>query len=115
MVKVKICGITNADDALAACEAGADALGFIFTDKSPRFIAPAKAGEIVQLLPPFVTKVGVFVNAEADFIRRTMENVGLNSVQLHGEEPPEMCSMLTGPVIKAFRMRTGFRMQEIQA
>ena len=105
MAKVKICGITNLEDALFAAEAGADALGFVFYAKSPRCIAPDRAREIILRLPPFVTKVGVFVNEELDRVREIMAYCHLDYAQLHGDEPPEQVAALAPRVIKAVRVR----------
>lgn len=105
MLKVKICGITNLEDAMQAVDAGADALGFVFHKKSPRFVDPEIAGDIIKRLPPFVTTVGVFVNDGADVVNSVVERAGLNAAQLHGDEPPEYCSKITAKVIKAFRVR----------
>ena len=105
MVKVKICGITNLDDALTAVEAGADALGFVFYDKSPRCIAPENASAIISALPPFVVTVGLFVNAAVDFVNHTAQTCLLDKVQLHGDESAEFCSLVTRPVVKVFRIR----------
>jgi phosphoribosylanthranilate isomerase len=105
MIRVKICGITNLSDALEAIEAGADALGFIFYRSSPRYIAPEVLQQWVVQLPPFVTKVGVFVNEERDNINRICENCQLGVVQLHGQESPRFCQQVSKPVIKALRLR----------
>ncbi|MCX8030187.1 MAG: phosphoribosylanthranilate isomerase [Thermodesulfovibrionales bacterium] len=102
-MKIKVCGITNFEDALTAANYGADALGFIFYRKSPRYIEPEQAKEIISYLPPFVTTVGVFVNEDPAKIRFIMEFAGLNILQLHGDEPPDLCRIWPR-VIKAFRV-----------
>ncbi|MBM4133504.1 MAG: phosphoribosylanthranilate isomerase [Nitrospira sp.] len=104
-VKVKICGITNADDAAAAVEAGADALGFMFYAKSPRCVEAPLVKRIVAGLPPFVLPVGVFVNEEAKKVRDLMDQCGLAMAQLHGDETAAYCDTLGRPVLKAFRFR----------
>lgn len=104
-VRVKICGITSLEDALAAVEAGADALGFMFYAPSPRCVRADQVRRIVEQLPPFVARVGVFVNSEEAFIRQTLREAGLDTVQLHGKETVDLCRSLAPiPVMKAFRM-----------
>jgi len=105
MVKVKICGITNLEDALLAAELGADALGFIFYSKSPRKVAPEAAREIIAQLPPFVASVGVFVDEAAAVVQELAARVGLDWIQLHGQESPEYCRNLSRRVIKGFRIQ----------
>lgn len=105
MVKVKICGNTTLDDAMAAVEAGADAVGFVFYAKSPRAVEPQAAAAIVARLPPFVTSVGVFVNEDLSVVRRVMEECGLPLAQLHGDESPQYCAELERPALKAIRLR----------
>ncbi len=117
MTKVKICGITNLQDALLSVKAGADALGFNFYEKSPRFILPEKTSKIVEWLPDGVMKVGVFVNELVERIVETAETVGLSAIQLHGDESPEFAAEIkqrTGlEVIKAFRVRPDFNPAEV--
>lgn len=103
-MKIKVCGITRQADAELACELGAWAVGFIFSKKSPRYITPEKAAEIVAALPKKVEKVGVFVNATAEEIETTKKLVGLTIVQLHGGETPEEATLVGGRLIKAARV-----------
>jgi len=98
---VKICGVTRVDDALAAAEAGANAIGFVFWPKSPRFIDPVRARAISRVLPPFVTPVGLFVDQQLEYIAGVTSLVRLGVVQLHGEETPEFAASLGVPVLKA--------------
>lgn len=104
MFRVKICGITSLSDAVAASSAGADALGLNFYPASPRYIAPEAAAKISAALPAHVTRVGLFVNESPGTIAELRSAVGLDMVQLHGDESPEVVAALSGvPVIKAFR------------
>jgi len=105
MVRVKICGITNLDDALLALDAGADALGFVFHCASPRHIFPEQAARIISQLPPFIQTVGLFVNESPATINETADLCGIDIVQLHGEEPPECCAAITRRIIKAVRVK----------
>lgn len=104
---VKICGITNLDDALVAVEAGADALGFVFCKKSPRYVPVEKAAEIIAKLPSAMAKVGVFVDAPAESVLTTAETCGLTDLQFHGGESPEYCAAFDARFrrIKAFQIR----------
>ena len=104
-VKVKICGITSVDDAKAAVDAGADAIGLMFYEPSPRNLSLKVATGIASSLPPFITRVGVFVNAAKDVVHEAAQACGLDALQLHGDEPPEYCRQFTTRVIKAFRIR----------
>ena len=103
-VKVKICGITNYEDAAIAVEVGATALGFIFAD-SPRQITPQKARDIIHAIPPFVKTVGVFVNERPAAIKEVVHYCGLDLVQLHGDESPDLCHELMPFTIKAMRIK----------
>jgi phosphoribosylanthranilate isomerase len=115
MVRVKICGITNWKDARLCVDAGADALGFNFFAKSPRYIAPADARAIVRRLPRHVITIGVFVNAPFASIARIARDVDLNLLQLHGDESAADVRKLSEhfPVMKAFRMRPGFNLKQL--
>ena len=104
-MKVKICGITNLDDALAAVEAGADAIGFNFYRDSPRFVKSDVVKRIVAKLPPFVLPVGVFVNEDVKIVRDWMDDCGLALAQLHGDEAAAYCDLLGRPVLKAIRLK----------
>jgi phosphoribosylanthranilate isomerase len=104
-VKVKICGVTNIEDAFAAVDAGADALGFMFYEKSPRNVPAKVAAEIIRQLPPFVAKVGVFVNATEESVRNAIGECGIDTLQFHGDETPEFCRKFCPlKMYKAFRM-----------
>ncbi len=91
----------------AAVAVGADAVGLVFYDRSPRAISPDRARTLVSRLPPFVTSVGLFVDAEADYVRAILARVPLDSLQFHGQEPPDYCGAFERPWIKALRMRPG--------
>jgi len=107
MTKVKMCGITQWEDAGYAAELGADALGFVFYAKSPRYVQPVLASEIIRKLPPFIATVGVFVDNSVSEIEQIAGECNLSTVQLHGRESPDFCEQIArGPfkVIKAFRV-----------
>jgi phosphoribosylanthranilate isomerase len=104
-VRVKICGITNLDDARIAVEAGADMIGFIFCETSPRFVTLRTVADIATQLPPHIAKVGVFVNPDEDLVMRAIADCALNILQFHGDEPPEFCTQFGLMSMKAFRMR----------
>ena len=104
-MKIKICGITNVEDAAVAVRAGADALGFVMYRNSPRWIEPAVARAIIAGLPPFVSAVGVFVNEEAERVRTFMDECGFALAQLHGDESAMYCQNLGRPVLKVVRLK----------
>ena len=107
MTRIKICGITNLDDGLEAIAAGVDALGFVFVPNTPRYITPSQAKSIIKQLPPFVTNVGLFVDSKLGEIEDTINHCKLDAVQLHGNEPPEICShiRLQTKIIKSFHVK----------
>ena len=107
IVRSKICGITSVADALVAAEAGADAIGLVFYGKSPRAVSIAQAREIIAALPPFVTTVGLFVNASRCEINETLDAVALDVLQFHGDETPADCEGFHRPWYKALRVRAG--------
>ncbi len=104
MVKVKICGITSAEDARLAVEAGADALGFIFVEGTPRFVTPEQVVPIIRRLPPFVTPVGVFWDHARGHVKAVTETCGLRALQFHGDETPEDVAGYDLPVIKTIKL-----------
>ncbi|MCF7803565.1 MAG: phosphoribosylanthranilate isomerase [Candidatus Marinimicrobia bacterium] len=115
MIPVKICGITRIKDARAAIKNGASALGFIFYEPSPRYMDPDNAKKIVDALRnEQISKVGVFVNESAENVNRIADDVGLDLVQLHGNETPEYCESIELPVIKSFRVRDDFNAKEVE-
>ncbi len=105
--RTKICGITRPQDALAAAEAGADAIGLVFFSASPRYVNVAQALDISATLPPFVSKVGLFVNAPATEVRTILERVPLDLLQFHGDERPDFCKQFNKPYIKAINVKAG--------
>lgn len=104
---IKICGITRPEDALAAARAGAHAIGLVFYAKSPRHVAAARAAEIIRVLPPFVTTVGLFVDATAEEVRAAVAEAPVALLQFHGDETPEFCRQFKRPYVKAVRMKAG--------
>ncbi len=104
-IRVKICGITRTQDAQAAVAAGADALGFVFFSKSPRYVAPETAAAIIRELPPFVTTVGLVVDASAEEVRVLLQTVPLSLLQFHGDESNEFCAQFGKPWIKALTVK----------
>ncbi|VXB98645.1 N-(5'-phosphoribosyl)anthranilate isomerase [Pseudomonas sp. 8AS] len=106
-VRSKICGITRVEDALAAAAAGADAIGLVFYAKSPRAVSVAQARQIIAALPPFVTTVGLFVDAGRDELRQILAQVPLDLLQFHGDERAEQCEGHGRPYIKALRVKAG--------
>ena len=113
-VKVKICGITSVADGLSAVEAGADALGFNFYEASPRFVTPGTAAAIIGQLPPFIVKVGVFVDAPPDLVLEAISQCGLNVLQFHGNETPEYCGQFGLMTMKAFRIRDASSLEALE-
>jgi Phosphoribosylanthranilate isomerase len=107
MTRTKICGITRAEDALAAAHSGADAIGLVFYQRSPRHVDVAQAKKLAGALPPFVTVVGLFVNADETFVREVLANVPLDLLQFHGDETPEYCAQFDKPYLKAIRVKAG--------
>lgn len=103
--RTKICGITRVEDALAAAEAGVDAIGLNFYPKSPRFVSAEKAAEIVSALPSFVTTVGLFVNPSSREVDEILDQVPLDLLQFHGDETPRFCALFSRPYLKALRVK----------
>ena len=103
--RVKICGITRAEDASAAIQHGCDAIGLVFYEPSPRYVTPATARSIAAGLPPFVSAVGLFVDADAEYVREVLSQVRLDLLQFHGDETPEYCRQFGVPYLKAVRVR----------
>lgn len=107
MTRVKICGITRVEDALAAARFGADAIGLVFYERSPRCVSIVQAAQLAAALPPFVSTVGLFVDAAPAFVREVLAAVPLDLLQFHGDESPEYCAQFGRPYLKAVRVRAG--------
>ena len=114
MSRVKICGITSREDAKLACDSGADAVGLVFYPPSPRCVSIKQAVEVVNTLPPFTTSVALFVNAQRQEIERILDQVDIDLIQFHGDEPEEFCSSFKRPYIKAVRMKQGLDLYTVQ-
>ena len=113
--RVKICGITRVADGLAACNAGADAIGLNFWSGTPRFVEVGRAREIADALPPFVTKVGLFVDPDASQVRAILDALPLDVLQFHGTEEPDLCRSFARPYLKAVHMKDGVDLLEYAA
>lgn len=113
--RIKICGITRREDAAAAVAAGADALGFVFYEPSSRYVDPAVAADIISTLPPFVTSVGLFVDASQEQVQHVVDLAGLDLLQFHGDETEQECSRFCRPYIKALRVRPGLDVESAAA
>ena len=107
MTRIKICGITRAEDARMVATSGADAIGLVFYAQSPRHVSIEQAAQLVAALPPFVTTVGLFVDADAAFVREVLRVVPLDVLQFHGDETPEYCAQFGRPYLKAIRVKAG--------
>lgn len=107
MTRIKICGITREQDVLAVAHSGADALGLVFYEKSPRHVSVQQAAKLVHAAPPFITAVGLFVNPSVDYVRGVLAQVSLDVLQFHGEEAPSFCAQFGKPYLKAIRVKPG--------
>ncbi len=110
--KIKICGITNPKNALDAVDLGVDALGFVFFEESPRYIEPKKARKIINLLPSFVLRVGLFVNASKEEVLSAISDSSVNVLQFHGDEDEQFCNQFNLPYIKAISFQNGVNLLE---
>jgi len=115
MTKIKICGITNFRDAAKSLDCGADSLGFIFYEKSKRYISPSEAEKIIKELPLFVTKVAVFVDCPFRQITKITNKLFINAIQLHGSETPEFCARFSYPVIKALKIKDSIDILQVNS
>lgn len=114
MTVVKVCGITNERDAVMAADAGATVIGFVFFPPSGRYVEPSAAARIAEELPPDVLKAGVFVNQEIGFVRRAVEEAGLDIVQVHGDETPEFCRQIGGRHMRAVRVKDAESLKQVE-
>ncbi|MDO8927137.1 MAG: phosphoribosylanthranilate isomerase [Sideroxyarcus sp.] len=115
MTRIKICGITREQDVLAVADSGADALGLVFYEKSPRHVGTEQAAKLAGAVPPFVTVVGLFVNPSVAYVREVLAKVPLDLLQFHGEETPEFCRQFGRPYLKAIRVKAGVDLVECAA
>lgn len=115
MTRIKICGITRVEDVLAAAHGGADAIGLVFYEKSPRHVERRQAARLAAAIPPFVTLVGLFVNASTENVRETLRQIPLDVLQFHGEEEPEFCRQFGRPYLKALRVKNGLNLVQCAA
>lgn len=115
MTRIKICGITRVEDVLAAAHGGTNAIGLVFYDKSPRNVEWKQAARLAAAIPPFVTLVGLFVNASAEYVRETLRQLPLDVLQFHGEEEPEFCRQFGRPYLKALRVKNGLNLVQCAA
>lgn len=111
---MKFCGITRSEDAVHAADLGVDAIGLVFYEKSPRFVTMKQAQDVVKVLPPFICKVGLFVNADPSQVSEVTETVGLDLLQFHGDETADDCAQFKRPFIKAIRMREDLDFEQAQ-
>lgn len=115
MPRIKICGLRDAETAVAAAQLGADAIGLVFYAPSPRAVDASQSQQIVQALPPFVTTVGLFVNADPDYVACVLAQVPLDLLQFHGDESPDYCRQFNRPYLKAVRVKPGLDLLEYAA
>lgn len=115
MTRVKICGITRIEDALMVAKCGADAIGLVFYEKSPRHVSVEQAAKLAASLPPFITVVGLFVNAPAELVFHVLSRVSLDVLQFHGDETPEYCEQFKKPYLKAIRVKPGVNLLQCAA
>jgi len=115
VTRIKICGITREQDLITVTNSGADAIGLVFYEKSPRHVSVQQAAELMRHLPPFVTLVGLFVNPTVDYVREVLAKASLDVLQFHGEETPDFCAQFGKPYLKAIRVKAGVDLVECAA